>query len=94
MVTGMSLAKKTDPKTRMSIYVSADNQRRLSRVPKGEKTTLINDALARALTEMEKQEKFGEFLETVQSIKRVKAAKSSEEMVRELRESGATLPSP
>lgn len=82
----MSLAKKTAPKARMSIYISADNQRRLARIPKGMKTALINDALAHALTEIERQESFGKFLETVRSIKRVKASKSSEDMIRELRE--------
>ena len=92
MVTDMSLAKKTEPKARMSIYISAENQRRLARVPKGVKTTLINDALSNALSEMEKQENFGKFLETVRSIKRVKAPKSSEDMIRELRETGTILP--
>ena len=88
----MSLAKKTASKARMSIYVSAENQRRLARVPKGAKTALINDALSNALSEIDRQENFGKFLETVRSIKRVKAPKSSEDMIRELRESGTILP--
>lgn len=87
----MAIAKKTAPKARMSIYITAENQRRLARIPRGVKTTLINDALATALADIERQEKFGEFLETVRSIKRVKTELSSEEMVRALRE-GRELP--
>jgi hypothetical protein len=89
----VSLAKKSAPKVRMSIYISAENQRRLARVPKGMKTTLVNDALSLALTTMEREENFDAFLKSVRAIKRVKAAKSSEEMVRELRETGAIVPS-
>ena len=89
----VSLAKMASAKSRMSIYISAENQRRLARIPKGEKTTLINDALSQALTAIEKEEKFDAFLKAVRSIKRVKATKSSEEMVRELRETGAIVPS-
>ena len=90
----MSLAKRSPAKSRMSIYISAENQRRLARIPKGEKTTLINDALTQALTAIEKRENFDRFLESVRSVKPVKMSASSEEMVRRLRETGSPVPSP
>ncbi len=78
----------------MSIYISAENQRRLARVPKGVKTALINDALAHALTTIEKREHFDRFLESVHAVKPVKVSKTSEQMVRELRETGTIVPNP
>jgi hypothetical protein len=94
MVKKMSLARKAAPKARMSIYVSEENRKRLARIPKGLKTTLVNDALSQALTTMEKQDNFGNFLDAVREIKRVKISKSSEEMVRELRKTGSVILNP
>jgi hypothetical protein len=85
----MTLARKSESKARMSVYISAENRKRLAKVPKGLKTTLINDALSQVLASMEKQENFGSFLESVRSIQPVKVPKSSEEMVRALREAGS-----
>jgi hypothetical protein len=85
----MTLARKSESKARMSIYISAENRKRLAKVPKGLKTTLINDALSQVLTSMEKQENFDRFLESVRSIQPVKVPKSSEEMVRALRKAGS-----
>jgi hypothetical protein len=90
----MALARKAEGKARMSIYVSAENRKLLAKVPKGLKTTLINDALSQALTAMEKRENFDSFLESVRSIQPVKVSKTSEELVRELRESGSAIPKP
>jgi hypothetical protein len=90
----MALARKTEAKARMSIYVSAENRKRLASVPKGLKTTLINDALSQVLTAMEKRENFDSFLESLRSIQPVKVPKTSEEMVRELRESGSIILNP
>jgi hypothetical protein len=89
----MTVARKVEAKARMSIYISDENRIRLARVPKGMKTTLVNEALSQALTTMEKEENFDAFLKAVRAIKRVKAAKSSEEMVQELRETGTIVPS-
>jgi hypothetical protein len=85
----MTLARKSESKARMSIYISAENRKRLAKVPKGLKTTLINDALSQVLTSMEKQVNFDSFLESVRSIQPVKVPKSSEEMVRALRKAGS-----
>ena len=90
----MSLAERSPSKSRMSIYISAENQRRLARIPRGEKTTLINDALSQALSAMEKREHFDRFLESVHAVKPVKVSKTSEQMVRELRETGTIVPNP
>jgi hypothetical protein len=94
MVSDMALRQKADVKARMSIYVSAENRRRLANVPKGLKTTLINDALSQVLTAMEKQVNFDSFLESVRSIQPVKVSESSEKMVRALRETGLAGPNP
>ncbi|MGB8817602.1 MAG: hypothetical protein WCC66_06735 [Rhizobiaceae bacterium] len=85
----MTLARKVEAKARMSIYVTAENRKRLASVPKGLKTALINDALSQVLTAIEKRENFESFLESVRSIQPVKVSKSSEEMVRALREPGS-----
>lgn len=90
----MSLARKSEPKARMSIYLSAENRKRLAGVPRGLKTTLINDALERVLTEIEKKENFDSFLGAVRSIQPVKSQRSSEEMVRSLRETGTPATKP
>ena len=90
----MPLAERSPAKSRMSIYSSAENQRRLARIPRGEKTTLINDALSQALSTIEKREHFDRFLESVHAVKPVKVSKTSEQMVRELRETGTIVPNP
>lgn len=75
-------------KSRMSIYISEANRRRLARVPRGMKTEIVNEALARVLTDLERRENFDAFLEKIRNIPRVSAPARSEEMVRRLRETG------
>ena len=84
----MPAPKREPAMTRMSIYISETNRRRLDAIPRGEKTDLVNKALDAALGEIERQKNFGEFLEMAHNFPRVKARKSSEEMIRELRETG------
>ena len=74
--------------SRMSIYISEENRRRLDEVPRGEKTELVNRALDGVLSDLEKQRNFDKFLEMARNFPRVKANKSVEEMLRELRETG------
>ena len=78
----------TGAKSRMTIYVSDENRRRLSRVPRGRKTDVINDALGRALDALEKSENFDGFLASVRAIKPARATKSSVDMTQELRATG------
>ena len=73
----------------MSIYISEDNRKRLDRVPRGQKTKLVNQALSQVLTALENSENFDAFLGKIRSIKPVAASKSSEAMTRELRKTGA-----
>lgn len=91
MVGAMPTTKSEPSKSRMSIYVSEANRRRLARIPRGKKTLLVNQALAQVLTDLEKQENFDVFLKKINEIKPVAASKSSEEMVRELRETGTII---
>ena len=88
----MSVAKRKPAMSRMSIYISEENRRRLDSIPRGEKTELVNKALDGVLGDLEKKRNFGKFLDHVRSIKPVKMRKSSEEMLRELRETGTIEP--
>jgi hypothetical protein len=94
MVIEMARARKPEAKARISIDLSAENRKRLASVPKGLKTTLINDALSQVLTAIERRESFDSFLDSVRSIQPVKVSKTSEEMVRALRESGSVMSNP
>ena len=71
----------------MSIYISEANKKRLARIPRGRKTSLVNEALARLLTELEKQEGC-DVSRKIREITPVTTSKTSEEMVKELRETG------
>ena len=88
----MPAPKREPAMTRMSIYISEINRRRLEAIPRGEKTELVNNALDTALGEIERRKNFGEFMEMVKAIKPVKMRKSSEDMIRELRETGTIEP--
>ncbi len=84
----MRSAKGEASKSHMLIYISEANRKRLARIPRGRKTSLVNEALARLLTELEKQEGFETFLRKIREITPVTTSKTSEEMVKELRETG------
>ncbi len=84
----MSGRSKTD-KIRMSIYVTEANRRRLARIPRGRKTEIVNEALEQVLMAMEQRAGFQRFLKKAKAIQPVKAAKSSQELVRDLRDTGA-----
>ena len=88
----MSVAKRKPAMSRMSIYISEENRRRLDAIPRGEKTELVNKALDGVLGDLEKKRNFDKFLDQIRSIKPVRMRKSSEEMLRELRETGTIEP--
>ena len=73
-------------KIRTTLYLTQENKRRLDRIPRGQKTALMNKAIADALAELERQENAQKFLKMLATIQPVKTAYSSEEMVRLLRE--------
>lgn len=73
-------------KIRTTLYLTQENKKRLDRIPRGQKTALMNKAIADALTELERQENAQKFLKMLATIKPVKTAYSSEEMVKMLRE--------
>ncbi len=85
----MPVSKPEAPMSRMSIYISEPNRRRLAKIPRGQKTELVNRALDDALVAIERRENFDAFMAEVKAIKRVRTAKSSTEMLKELRETGA-----
>ena len=73
-------------KVRMTLYLTQENRERLDRIPRGQKTALMNKAIANALEEIEREENGQKFLKMLDSIKPVKSEYSSEQMVRMLRE--------
>lgn len=79
-------AEAGQSKIRTTLYLTQENRKRLDRIPKGQKTDLMNRAIAKALEELEREENANKFLNMVASIKPVKTKYSSEEMVRMLRE--------
>lgn len=88
----MTATKSDAAKSRMSIYISDANRKRLDRVPRGQKTQLVNQALEQVLSNLERQENFNTFLKTIKALKPVAVSKSGAEMLHELRETGTIKP--
>jgi hypothetical protein len=82
----ISTTEAGQSKIRTTLYLTQENRKRLDRIPRGQKTDLMNRAIAKVLEELEKEENASRFLNMVASIKPVKAEYSSEEMVRMIRE--------
>ncbi len=68
------------------MYLTQENRERLDRIPRGQKTALMNKAIANALEEIEREENVQKFLQMLSDIQPVKTEHSSEHMVRMLRE--------
>ncbi|ASF45376.1 hypothetical protein [Methylovulum psychrotolerans] len=73
-------------KVRTTLYLTQENRERLDRIPRGQKTALMNKAIANALEEIEREENAQKFLKMLATIQPVKTEYSSEQMVRMLRE--------
>ena len=73
-------------KVRTTLYLTQENRERLDRIPRGQKTALMNKAIANALEEIEREENAQKFLKMLATILPVKTEYSSEQMVRMLRE--------
>jgi hypothetical protein len=73
-------------KVRTTLYLTQENRQRLDRIPRGQKTALMNRAIANALEELEREENAQKFLNMLEAIQPVTTAYSSQEMVRMLRE--------
>ena len=71
-------------KVRMTLYLTQENRERLDRIPRGQKTALMNKAIANALEEIEREENGQKFLKMLASIKPVKSEYSSEGKEQEL----------
>lgn len=73
-------------KVRTTLYLTLENKQGLDRIPRGQKTALMNRAIANALKELEQKENNKKFLDMIADIEPVKADLSSEEMAQLLRE--------
>lgn len=73
-------------KIRTTLYLTPENRERLDRIPRGQKTALMNKAIANALEELEREENAEKFLNLLAAIQPVKPDYSSEHMVSMLRE--------
>ncbi len=78
-------------KVRTTLYLTPENKQGLDRIPRGQKTVLMNRAIANALRELEKKENAQKFIDMIAQIEPVKMALSSVEMVQQLRE-GKEIP--
>lgn len=81
-----TLTELEQGKIRTTLYLTQENKKRLDRIPRGQKTALMNKAIADVLTELERKENAQKFLTMLATIQPVKTAYSSEEMIRMLRE--------
>ncbi|BCG65103.1 MAG: hypothetical protein methR_P2918 [Methyloprofundus sp.] len=75
----------TQHKVRTTLYLTQENKQRLDRIPRGQKTALMNRAIANALKELEQKENNKKFLVMIADIEPVKAELSSEEMAKLLK---------
>lgn len=73
-------------KVRATLYLTPENKQGLERIPKGQKTALMNRAIANALKELDQKENNQKFLDMITDIEPVKAELSSDDRVRLLRE--------
>ena len=73
-------------KVRTTLYLTQENKQGLDRIPRGQKTALMNRAIANALKELEQKENNKKFINMISHIEIVKTDCSSEDMVRLLRE--------
>jgi len=72
-------------KIRTTLYLTQENKQGLDRIPRGQKTALMNRAIANALKELEQKENNKKFLEMISQLEPVQADLSSEVMVQHLR---------
>jgi len=72
-------------KVRTTLYLTPENKQGLDRIPRGQKTALMNRAIANALKELDEKENAKKFIEMIDQIEPVKMDLSSEEIVRHLR---------
>lgn len=72
-------------KVRTTLYLTPENKQGLDRIPRGQKTALMNRAISNALKELEKKENAKQFIEMIDQIEPVKMDLSSEDIVRHLR---------
>ena len=77
-------------KVRTTLYLTQENKLGLDRIPRGQKTALMNRAIAHALKELEKKENNIKFIEMISHIDPVPTELSSEVMVQHLREGKET----
>jgi hypothetical protein len=77
-------AKQT--KIRTTLYLTKKNRDRLDLIPRGQKTDLMNRAIADALENLEREENSQKFISMIQEIEPVTTGYSSEAMVRLIRE--------
>jgi len=82
----MKTTTQSEPgKVRTTLYLTPENKQGLDRIPRGQKTALMNRAIANALKELEKKENAKQFIEMIGQIEPVKMDLSSEDIVRHLR---------
>ncbi len=77
-------------KIRTTLYLTLENKQGLDRIPRGQKTALMNRAIADALKELEKKENAKQFIDMIAGIDPVPTELASEDIIRQLREGKET----
>jgi len=73
-------------KVRTTLYLTVENKEKLDRIPRGQKTALMNQAIAVALQALERKKNSETWLQMITDIEPVSTEMSSEMMLRNLRE--------
>jgi len=73
-------------KVRTTLYLTPENKQGLDRIPRGQKTALMNRAIANALKELKQKENGQTFIDMISQIEPVNMNLSSDEIIRQLRE--------
>ena len=84
-----SISTQAEPKYRTTFYLTEENKRLLDHIPRGKKTVLINQALSRLLTEMEKEKDRNKLVKMIADIEPVASKHSTEEIITALRDHDA-----
>ena len=79
-------------KVRTTLYLTPENKQGLDRIPRGQKTALMNKAIGNAREFVELTRSGKKFIEMITQISPVKTELSSDVMVQHLRE-GKEIPS-
>ena len=78
--------KESNEAVRTTLYLTKSNKQWLNRQPRGQRTEIVNKAIAKVQEEKEAESKKQDLLKFMKNIKPVKSLMQSEEMIRMIRD--------